>query len=238
MKINNETKVGLMVVAVIALLVALTIKTGKIKLSEEGYHIKVRFSDIDGVNLNSPVMYNGYEVGMVEDIEIVEGPGGIQIELDLWVSDKARLKEGAKAYVKNLGFMGEKYVGLVSSEGGKDFLAEDSIIQGETPPDFGVLFDDAKDVLGQIKSISNNINERLEVNKDVLDELLLHSKDTMKNISMISENTRNRLEVNDERIDAIVANLQVLSDNFKELSEDLKLHPWKLLYRPKKKKGE
>ena len=55
MKINNETKVGLMVIVVIILLVGLTVKTGKIKLSEEGYTLKVRFTDIDGVNLNSPV---------------------------------------------------------------------------------------------------------------------------------------------------------------------------------------
>jgi len=36
---------------------------------------------------------------------------------------------------------------------------------------------------------------------------------------------------NKARIDSIAANLEETSSNFKELSEDIKKHPWKLLMK-------
>jgi phospholipid/cholesterol/gamma-HCH transport system substrate-binding protein len=238
MRINDETKIGLMVVAVIAILIGMTIKTGNLQFSQEGYHINVRFSDIDGVNLNSPVMFNGYEVGIVKDIRIIEVADEIQMELKVWMKEEARLKKGTKAYVKNLGFMGEKYVGLVAGPASREYLKDGVTIQGEDPPDFGVLFAQTQDVIGQVKGITENLNERLEVNKYVVDDILANANETMENISDISANTSDRLAVNEQKIDSIVTNLERLSVNFKELSHDLKLHPWKLLYRGKTKEKE
>jgi len=236
MKINNEIKLGLFVIAVISILVGLTIKTGKIQFADEGYHIKVHFKDIDGVNLNSPVMYNGFEVGVVKDITIKHVGDSIKMELTLWMKRSARLKGGAKAYIKNLGFMGEKYVGLTSGNQAEAYLAENAIIQGEEPPDLVVLYSGAKEVLAKVDGIATNLNERLEVNKYTIDEMLIAARETMKNISSLAEKTSNKLEVNDESIDAIVENLEMISENFKELSYDLKLHPWKILHRSKEKR--
>ncbi len=233
MKISNEAKIGGMVVIVIVILTGLTVRTGKIKFSETGYNIKVRFADIDGVNLNSPVMYNGFEVGMVDDIRIVDTPEDVKLELRLWIKGKARLREGAKVYVKNLGFMGEKYVGITSGGVNRKYLSEGAVLEGESPPDLGVLYQEAQDVLVHIKGITGNLNERLETNKDVVDDIFTNANDTMKNLSSISANTNNRLETNEAKIDMIITNLEALSVNFKELSQDLKLHPWKLLYRSK-----
>jgi len=96
MKINNETKIGIMVSLLFILLAIITIRTGKFKLSDNGYLVKVHFQNVDGVNLNSPVMFNGFEVGIVEDVSISEGELDTKIELLLWVRDTARLREGGK----------------------------------------------------------------------------------------------------------------------------------------------
>ena len=136
MKMNNETKIGLMITVVIVLLAILTIKTGNFNLSTKGYTVKALFENVDGVNLNSPVMFNGFEVGIVEDITIKDDGGDIKMELLLWIDEKAKLREGARAYIKNLGFMGEKYIGLTSGKKGGMYLAPGSVILGQDPPDF------------------------------------------------------------------------------------------------------
>ena len=71
MKINNETKIGVLVVFVLVGLAALTWEAGDFDFSPDGYEMKVHFLNIDGVALNSPVMLNGFEVGRVTDIKIL-----------------------------------------------------------------------------------------------------------------------------------------------------------------------
>ncbi len=237
MKINNETKIGLMVTIVIALLVALTVKTGNFALSRKGYPIKVHFKNVDGVNLNSPVMFNGFEVGIVDDIVIKDDALETKIELTLSIREKAKLREGAKAYIKNLGFMGEKYVGLTSGDKGGSYLAPGDVIVGQEPPDFERLLAQGQDIATRINSITENIDERLKVNKDAVDGTLLNLDVTMEELALLVRNLNTRLSENEQKIDSTVSNLHGLSVNLEELSYDLKMNPWKILHKGKEKKS-
>lgn len=234
MKMNNETKIGLMVTGVIVLLAVLTIKTGKFNLSTKEYIIKAQFANVDGVNLNSPVMFNGFEVGIVDDIKIKDDDGDVKMEVILRVNDRARLREGAKAYIKNLGFMGEKYIGLTSGNKGGVYLASGSVIVGQEPPDFEHLLSQGQEIAQRLKSISINLDERLETNKDALDETVSNLNLTMKGLASIVHNANERLTTNEKKIDDTITNLHDLSVNLEELSYDLKLNPWKIMYRGKK----
>lgn len=234
MKMNNETRIGLMVTGVIVLLAVLTIKTGKFNLSTKDYIIKAQFANVDGVNLNSPVMFNGFEVGIVDDIKIKDDDGDVKMEVILRVNDRARLREGAKAYIKNLGFMGEKYIGLTSGNKGGVYLASGSVIVGQEPPDFEHLLSQGQEIAQRLKSISINLDERLETNKDALDETVSNLNLTMKGLASIVHNANERLTTNEKKIDDTITNLHDLSVNLEELSYDLKLNPWKIMYRGKK----
>ena len=238
MKMNNEMKIGLMVSVVIVLLGVLTVKTGKFNLATKGYVVKAHFQNVDGVNLNSPVMFNGFEVGIVEDIKIKESNGDVKIELILWVNENAKLRTGAKAYVKNLGFMGEKYVGLTSGDKGGAYLAPGSVIVGQEPPDFGKILSEGQEISKRLKSISQNIDERLENNKGLLDETLSNLNVAMKDLASIIHNADEQLKTNEKKIDDTITNLHDLSVNLEELSYDLKLNPWKIMYRGKEKKNK
>ena len=243
MKINNEIRIGIMLTVAVALLAVLTIKTGKFNISKQGYRIRVHFQDIDGVNLNSPVMFNGFEIGVVEDIIIRDDRDGTKMELVLWLENKAKLREGSRAYVKNLGFMGEKYVGLISGENDKPCLVENSLIIGQKPSDFGQIMADGQKIVVQLKEISQNINERLTTNRDHIDGIIANADVTLENMSSITKSIDLRFKGNGENINEIVsnlnktsANLSVITANLEEMTYDLKLHPWKILHRTKEKK--
>jgi len=231
MKLNNETKIGILVVVVFGMLAFFTIRAGNFNLSSGGYKMKVRFNNIDGVNLNSPVMFNGYEIGMVEDIQIIDINDITMMELTLWVDNKVVIREGAKAYVKNLGFMGEKYVGLTSGSTQGAILPKGSIIIGEQPPSFEDLVSKGSKIAEDVGGIAANLNERLEVNKDNIDNVLSELSNLTTNLSSLSESINERITNNEEHIDQIIANLNATSVNIKELTQDLKLHPWKLLHK-------
>jgi len=183
-------------------------------------------------------MYNGLEVGIVKDVIIKEGDQETVMELTLSIDEKARLQDGAKAYIKNLGFMGEKYVGLTSGETGGAYLKPGDIVIGQEPPNFEQLLAEGQEIATRLSSITKNIDERLKINKDAVDETLLNLNMTMKELASLVQNVNERLNVNEKRIDSTVANLHDLSVNLEELSYDLKLNPWKIMYRGKEKTKE
>jgi methyl-accepting chemotaxis protein len=112
------------------------------------------------------------------------------------------------------------------------------VIIGQEPADFGKLVADGQDIAKQLKEISTNINERLQTNKDNVDQILTDLNKTMGHLSSIVGNADQRLDVNSAKIDEIVDNMAKLSKNLEELSYDLKLHPWKLLHKSKEKPAE
>ncbi|MFA5060577.1 MAG: MlaD family protein [Candidatus Omnitrophota bacterium] len=203
MKITNEMKIGIMVTIVAGMLLVLTFQVGSFSFTKKGYEGKIYFNNIDGVELNAPVRLNGLEIGLIKDIKLVYD-SETKMELTVWLDEKAKLREGAQAYIKIMGMLGEKYVELTAGEKETSFLQPGFVIVGVEPVNFERLLAKGDSIATSLDGIAKNLNERLTVNRQALDD--------------------------------IVANLNLASKNLEELSGDLKVNPWKLLYKPKEKK--
>jgi len=232
MKISNEAKIGIMVTAVLVLLGIITVRSSDFTVQKKGYTIKTVFYNIDGVDKSAPVRFNGMEVGQVKDIQISYGEE-TKMELLLWIDESARLRQGAKAHVKNMGLLGEKYIGLSSGDKNAPYLEAGATIVGEEPADLGALIADGHVIAEDLKAISRNINERLQVNKEKIDNIVTNLDTTLVHTASITQNADERLTVNKTKIDETITHFHKMSDNFEDLSYDLKLNPWKLLYREK-----
>lgn len=234
MKVTNEAKIGILVTIAVAALLFLTFKVGNFKFTQPGYTVKTYFYRIDGLEKNAPVRLNGMEVGSVKDIRIVYDQD-TKMELVLWLKEEAKVREGAKAFVKIMGLLGEKYVELSAGDPGAKFLVQDAVIAAQEPMDFDRLLAKGDAIADNLKEISENINQRLKVNSQAIDEIVANMNTSMKNISSISSNVDERLKVNRLAIDEIVMNLNATSKNLEEVSADIKANPWKLLYKDKEK---
>ena len=237
MKLSNETLIGIFVVVVLLGLGVITWKAGNYDFTPEGYELKVQFKNIDGVEENAPVTLNGFEVGRVKDIQILYGDA-TRVELTLWLDAKAKIHKGSKAFVKNMGFLGEKYVGLTTGDDGEEFLAPGTVLVGQEPTSLDKILVEGEVIAANLKEISAEVNERLKVNRDNIDEILANMRASMKNLSSISDNVNERLQVNKNLIDDTMVHLNGASKNLEEMSYDLKLNPWKLMYKPKKNREE
>lgn len=232
MKINNEMKIGILVTAVLVILAALTWKTGNFDFSIKGYEMRVQFKDVDGVSLNAPVTLNGLEVGRVKDVQILYGEV-TRVELTLWLDEGTKIDKGIKAYIKSMGFLGEKFVALVAGDDAQGYLSANSLIQGQEQASFMKLMIEGEDLLGNLKEVSAGINERLKVNSEAIDDIFANTKASMRSIASITENVDERLKVNHQLIDDFMVHINAASENFEEMSYDLKLNPWKLMYKPR-----
>ncbi|MBF0479227.1 MAG: MCE family protein [Candidatus Omnitrophica bacterium] len=234
MKLNNEIKIGVMVTVVVLILFGLTIKSGKFNFSSKGYNVLVDFNNVDGVNLNSPVMLNGFEVGLVQDIKIKEEGGKTKIELILWLKDAVKIHRNTKAIVKLMGFMGEKYVGLIAGNEGP-YLQNGDMLVGQDPTNFEDLVKNGTEISLQVKEITQRINQLLADNGTKINSIMTNANDTVKNVSSISANLDQRLKVNEQNVDVILGSMRGVAVNLEEMSSDLKKNPWKILYKGKEK---
>lgn len=211
-KMTNEAKTGMLVLVCVAALVALVLKVGNFKLFQHGYTVQSRFHFTGGVKKHAPVRLSGVDVGEVKDIRLVYGDETL-IELDLWLEDGVKVRKNAKAYVTTLGLMGEKYIEIKAGTAAADYAKMGELIPGEDPV---------------------RLEELIEMGTKVAEDVGKMAEDIAKLARRIDETVSD----NRPRIDHIFENLEETSENFKDFSEDIKYHPWKVLAKGKEKTKE
>lgn len=205
-KYTSEFKVGLFLILALLGLFYLTYSTGKLNIKKSGYYIYAVFDEVAGLDLKAPVMLNGLEVGKVDEIKFSYDNDKTQIILKMFIDSQAKIRENPTISIKTLGLMGEKYIQISSTEG-ENFINPEDTITGKPYLDLDALIE-------QAQSISEEISQ--QINK------LLSTVNTT-------------LEDNQDSITKIIKNLETSSDNFEEFSDDIKRHPWKLLFKTKER---
>ncbi|MDD5136261.1 MAG: MlaD family protein [Candidatus Omnitrophica bacterium] len=205
MKITNEFKTGIIVVA--GLLAAAVFYAKTTDLSAKPYHLKTYFNYAEGIKADSIVKLAGIDVGRVEKIEFKYIPE-TKIELILAIDKKAKIHEDSIAFISTSGMIGDAYIGITPGSPDRPFVKEDAMLMSEDPVEMRKLMKQADAItasldktLSEVKSLASNVN------------------------SVVSDNK--------VRIDSIASNLESTAVNFKEFSEDIKQHPWKLLMKGK-----
>jgi phospholipid/cholesterol/gamma-HCH transport system substrate-binding protein len=208
--LSNEIMTGIMVLVCIGLLLFFLFKTGKIGARPQAYHIKAVFNTAGGTENNAPVMLAGVEVGEVKAIKLTYDPE-TQVVFTLSIDKRAKVRADSVASINTLGLMGEKYIEISSGSSGAPFVEPGSVIRGEDPFQFEKLAKKGEEVA------------------ETLDQTLVDIRKLVNNVDdMVVDNRKG--------IDSIIADLEATARNFKEFSEDIKHHPWKLLMKGKEKK--
>ncbi len=206
MKITNEFRTGIVVVAAILVGVFFWTKTA-VKTAGRPYRLKTYFNYAEGIKPDSTVKLSGIEVGRVEKIKFDYTPE-TKVELTLLLDKKAKVHEDSLAFITTSGMVGDAFIGLTPGSADKPFMKEGSIIISEDPIELRKLFKKAD-------SIAENLDK------------------TLVEVKTLAQNLTGVVKDNKPRIDNIVVNLESTSVNFKDFSDDIKKHPWKLLMKGK-----
>ena len=138
-KYGNEFKVGLFVLLCLGGLFYMTVRTGRFMAGSKGYNLYVEFQKIGGVEKKAPVMLNGKEVGKVEEVRFeYRQDSSTGLLLKLWILESAKIRQNPRVTIKTLGLMGEKYIDIISLEGG-DFIKPGTRLVGSSFKDMDCL---------------------------------------------------------------------------------------------------
>lgn len=211
-RMTNEAKTGVIVLVSAALLTGLLLKVGNFSLLQKGYTVKSRFHFTAGVKKHAPVRLSGVDVGEVKDIRLIYGDETL-IELDLWLHDGVKVRIDSKAYVTTLGLMGEKYIEILAGTKDSGYAKDGELIPGEDPVRLEDLVETATKVAESIDAMA-------------------------KDISTLSKSLDRTVRENRAKLDATFDNLEETSENFRDFSQDIKFHPWKVLVKGKERTKE
>lgn len=212
----EEIRSGFFVTFAAAALLGLLFMSGHFQLFSETYDVRILFNYISGLAKNAPVHFAGHEVGKVTAIQLVGQKDG-QVAVTVRIVKSAVLRKDSQAFIDLLGFMGEKFVELTPGSPDSPPLQENDTLPGSDPI---------------------AMNEIMKKGTDIADEL----EKTTVSLQGLIKNIDHTVAGNNPEIEEIFQNLNASSQNLKEMTSDLKLHPWKLLRKgkedepPKKKR--
>lgn len=159
MKLTAPAKVGLLTVLSLALLVAGLSWLTQTSFRPRGYHLKVVFNDVDGLQPGANVLLMGVKVGRVAALY----PEDRLVMVDAEISDrKTRIFTGSRFKILSKGIIGEKALEVFPPEDlSADFLAADSTVYGVNPARLDVAIEQANKALRSLRDLADSPETRM-----------------------------------------------------------------------------
>ncbi len=212
---TNYTLVGLVVVILTAALIsaALWLSVG-FDQKEYRYYVVYMNETVSGLNEESPVKYNGVQVGYVKTIGL-DNKDPQRVRLFLAIDEKTPITTSTTATLISQGITGNTYVGLAASSSSLQPLQKHSDEDYPVIPSSPSLFNQLDKVL---KEVSVNVNAvSVQVKKIFDEENVKYVKRTLANL----ENLTNVITDNKHNINQSIKNTNILLRNLAKTSHEL-----------------
>ena len=226
---NKELKIGFFaIISIVALVFGVNYLKGINILNDNRDYYAV-YKNIGGLQVGSPVLVNGYNVGMVSDIDLLlEKNQNLLVTISL---DKVfEMPINTVCKIVNQDLMGTKGVALVIGDS-EDFLnIGDTLVSGvegslqdEVNAQILPLKNKAEELIGSMDSVMMIVTAVL--NKDTRENLRnsLQSLDkTFELMSLTMIKVDSMVDLNDERIAKVISNLASITSNLESSNGEIK----------------
>jgi phospholipid/cholesterol/gamma-HCH transport system substrate-binding protein len=198
-KISKNTKLGFLILACLAILIwGINFLKG-IDLFKQNSSYFVVYERIDGLLESSLVTVNGYQIGQVSNIELMDDNSG-RILATLSLSGNFKISKGSSARIVSSDLMGTKAVKLIISQS-TDYYKSNDTIPG---------------------SIEGDLKEQVSMQvlplKNKAEELIASLDSTLAVITYVfNERTRDNLKESFENINRTIANIESASNELNKV---------------------
>ncbi|MBL7836482.1 MAG: MCE family protein [Bacteroidetes bacterium] len=233
-KVSNETKVGaLAAISITFLVLGYNYLAGRGSLFSKKYTLNVTMDDVTDINTSTRVLYNGYQVGNVTDIEMGQPQGKFNVYFV--INEDIYIPKGSSIKISSA-LLGGKALNLILSKDTNKaingqtlaFINDTTILQSvsnvlkplNTKINSIVFSLDSLLSNGELNQSIRNLNSSLKSFTKTSDNASKMLEDNLPKITAIMshvESITNNLKNNNEKINLIIANLKTTSDNFAAL---------------------
>ncbi len=246
-KAGLEIKVGLFVLLALGILSYLVFRSGDFYM-KPGYSVRFVFSFVQGIDKGTPVKLAGVTVGEVKEIHVLRNPKGeTQVEVSAWIAQGVYIEDDAKAAVKTLGMLGDKYVEIIPGTPNNKMIGNGSTLLGKNPFAIEDFAEGTRQLVGELQTVADNVNQVVSdpefkasvkgtfVNADktfgdadVVVKNFTQASADLKDAAASAKIVMGRLRDGEGTVGRLLKDEQIAKD-LEAFAADIKANPWKLL---------
>jgi len=158
---NLELKVGTFVIIALILLVIFVFMISDVSLFNPGWHLKLVFGFAYGVKIAAPVRVAGVDIGKVKEIKMFYDTEKKKpvIEVLVWLKAEARVPIDSRAWVNQLGLLGEKYVEIIPGQDYAHYLKDGDQLVGEDSVSMRELGEMGRRIAANLSDILDSVRK-------------------------------------------------------------------------------
>lgn len=222
MKINNETKVGVLAaVAITILILGYSFLKGNDVFSDEKEFYAV-YERVDGLVVSNPVLVNGFQIGRVSQLTLK--PSG-EILAQFKISNEYEIPRNTVAKLESTSLLGGKAIVFQLGNSGQ-YAENGDTLQAMIPK--GIMEQvepmqqKAQLIIGRMDSILASLNQTITPEfQGNFNRTFENMANTMENLEGTTRKFDGLVGSQSSRITAIMANLESISANFKQNNEKI-----------------
>ena len=226
---NKEFKIGFFAIAsIIALVFGVNYLKG-INILNDNSDVYAVYENIGGLQVGSPVLVNGYKVGMVSNIDLLtEQNQNLLVTISL--DKEFDMAKNTVCKIVNQDLMGTKGIALILGDTDELVRSGDTLIGGieatlqdEVNAQILPLKNKAEELIGSIDSLMMIVTAVL--NKDTRDNLRNSLSSLDKTFELMSQTmvrVDSMVDINDDRIAKVVMNLESITSNLENSNGEIK----------------
>jgi phospholipid/cholesterol/gamma-HCH transport system substrate-binding protein len=226
---NKEFKIGFFAIAsIIALVFGVNYLKG-INILNDNSDFYAVYENIGGLQVGSPVLVNGYKVGMVSNIDLLtEQNQNLLVTISL--DKEFDMAKNTVCKIVNQDLMGTKGIALILGDTDELVRGGDTLISGiegslqdEVNAQILPLKNKAEELIGSIDSVMMIVTAVL--NKDTRDNLRNSLSSLDKTFELMSQTmvkVDSMVDINDDRIAKVVKNLESITSNLESSNGEIK----------------
>ncbi len=213
--INKEFKVGALIFsALIVLYFGIDFLKGADVFNPARTYF-VHYKNVDGLTASNPVMLDGFQVGLVKKIRIVQGLES-KVLVQLEINKEIIISKLGKAMLSNNGFLGGKMIVLDPGQG--EQIAEGDTLIGSVIPGFtSMLEDKAQPMVNQVTHLVKTVDTLVASFHPTAAKL----GETLESVRKLSDASTNLVRDSRSEVHEIAENLQKLSASLLEAEKQL-----------------
>ncbi len=152
--------------------------------------VRSEFTNIGGLLEGAPVRLAGVDIGSVQDIRFDTARPGQAVVVALSIDARAadRIARDAKAQIRQLGLLGDKYVEILQGDLDQGTVYDTRTLEGQAPFDMGEVYDNMQLIVDNIREASGKIGAAVDLYASP--ETAANLSRTVKAVRALSEEIR------------------------------------------------
>ncbi|WP_017732094.1 MlaD family protein [Nafulsella turpanensis] len=161
MKISKEAKVGILAIsAIVILYIGFNFLKG-INFFDPSVTYYAVYSNVDGLSVSNPVKINGYRIGRVSSIELLQAGEEPRMLVGMDVTDDLKVFRGSKAVLVDDDLLGSKAIVMQIEAGGPLLDEGDTLISVIDQPLTAMIQERADPIIADIDTTLTRVNNIL-----------------------------------------------------------------------------